>query len=144
MSAGLLPSTLLVPVPDALATAAGVAVAVGVAEGCAVGVAVGTGVGVGVAVAEAEAAGVGDAVAAAVIEGAAEGDAVGVAPLMGVSVDEPLQAVKIAAEAQRKNAAVQRCAENEFIVDQSQTRSKMYLLLCFKAGRTTFCKRSYR
>ncbi|MBD5603979.1 MAG: hypothetical protein IAI48_02645, partial [Candidatus Eremiobacteraeota bacterium] len=50
ISAGLLPSTRLVPVADELATAAGVAVGVGVADGRAVGVAVDVGVADGRAV----------------------------------------------------------------------------------------------
>jgi hypothetical protein len=129
VSAGLLPSTLLVPVPDALATTAGVAlavgvaVAVGVADGCAVGIAVGVAVGVAVG------AGVGVAVGSGVADAAAEGEAfgageaVGSTPRLGVSVDDPLQAVKIAGQTQSTSAAERRRARNDFIVDQSQTRS---------------------
>jgi hypothetical protein len=144
--AELLPSTRLVPVSESLATAVGVTVADGVgtgvadgwtvgdAVGAAVGVAVTTGdaeaeaVGIGDAEAEAEIVGTGDALASAVVDGAAEGEPVGVLTgLTGVSVDEPpLQAVSVAAVARKTNAAQRRRANDEYIVNRSQSEEQLY------------------
>jgi hypothetical protein len=163
VSAALLPSALLAPVCELLATAVGVAVAdgvgTGVADGRIVGDAVGATVGVelttgdaegateaeavGKGDADTEAVGRGDALATAVVDGAAEGEAVVVLPgLTGVRVEEPpLQAVRLAPAARKSIATLWRRFIEEYIVNRSQARGDMPL--AFNTVRNAFYERSH-